>query len=568
MPIDPNTVVWDEAPKIDPSAVQWDDEKPAAPTRSLPAQAGRSLGLTGRALVEGNPLVALGDLAATPIRVLGNKIRPGTFTQTGGEALADLLRLPKPENKNEAVVQALSQAMAGSAGAPALAKVAPMVGGTSRAALQWLSENPMMQVNSAMGATGGQLMAQEAGAGQGGQLLAALAGGMAGPGINRGVNWLKEPIWDTGAIVGSVYGNKRAIKRILTDTAERNLGDQKPRVARAMSDATEYVPGVKPTVAEAIAEANMKSPDQFGGWAVRVQKDLTGAKGVEDVLPTVAKEQKEAVRSAYDAANAELWPKGQQALSDAKAGGGVASKPLMDRINTLLERPDAKVKGSLVKTTLEGTKAKIADLISNKRASGHVFRGQSRLPEWVTRNKNGTINPEELYALRKVLGKDIAGYQRDSNTWDKTVSIGLERDIQKAIDDSIEAAGGTAWKESYMGPYAARMKAVGNQIAREKEVKRIGAQVKPTGGTAVVQGELPKTPNLLSWKMNLANYGLRMFGKNANDPLAKELTRRLADPKAFAELLARPDKDPLKAFAMESARRGQVAAALSSQNGE
>ena len=548
-----------------------DEPTTAAPTMatpSLPRQFGHALGLTGRALVEGNPIVALGDVAAAPIRVLGNAIRPGTFTQSGGEALADLLHLPKPQNKTEAIVQSLAQATAGSLGSPVtLGKLAPHTGGLTREALKWLADKPMMQLDSALGATGASLIAQDAGAGQAGQMAAALAGGMAGPGVTRLTKAIAEPVMDAGAVAGAAFGNKRATNRIATDAVNRGVGIEKARVRSALNQATEYVPGAKPTVAEAIAEANLKSPDQFGGWLVRLQKDLTGARGVEDVLPTVAKEQKAAVRSAYDTANAELWPKGQQALSDAKAGGGVASKPLMDRINTLLERPDAKVKGSLVKTTLEGTKAKISDLISNKRASGHVFRGQSRLPEWVTRNKNGTINPEELYALRKVLGKDIARYQRDT-TWDKTVSIGLERDIQKAIDDSIETAGGAGWKENYMEPYAGRMKAVSNQLTRQKEVKRIGAEVKPTGAINFGSTEAPKPATLLNRKMMFVNYGLKMLGQNANDPVVKEVTARLKDPKAFAELLARPDKDPLKAFAMESARRGQVAAALSQQNGE
>ena len=523
------------------------DEAPAeaAPTRSLPAQFGRSLGLTGRALVEGNPLVALGDLAATPIRAIGNKIRPGTFTQTGGEALADLLRLPKPENKNEAVVQALSQAMAGSAGAPALAKVAPMVGGTSRAALQWLSENPMMQVNSAMGATGAQLAAQEAGAGQGGQLLAALAGGMAGPGIDRGIKSLAEPVMDTGATVGAVFGHKPSIKRILTDTVERGLGDQKDRVAAAIRQGTEYVPGVKPTVAESIAEANMKSPDQFGGWAVRLQKDLTGAKGVEDALPSFAKEQRAGLRAERSRLNATLWPEGEQALGLANQAGGVRSNPLLTRIDDLMAVE--KNKGSsLITKTLAATRKKIESLA----------------------RQDGTIDAEAAYSLRKELGNDIKGFQKETNNWDKVQAMGLERDIQKAIDDAVESAGGSGWKD-YLSKYSAGRAKISEHIARAKEAKRIATEVKPTGGTAVAMGEIPKPPTLLNRTMMFVNFGLRALAQDANDPVVKDLTRRMADPKAFAELLARPNKDPVKMLAMESMRRGQTAAALSNtQNGE
>jgi hypothetical protein len=551
MPIDPSQVVWDDAPKIDPAKVVWDDEKPAASTpagkqRGFFGQVGHQLGLTGRALVEGNPVVALGDLAAEPIRMGVNALRPGTFTQTGGEALADLLRLPKPEGKNEAVVQAFSKALAGSAGAPALAKVAPHTVPAARSALTWLADRPVMQVNSALGATAGQLGAQEAGAGEVGQLFAALAGGMAGPGVNRLTQIPKEIVMDTGATIGAALGHKGSIKRILTDTVERNMGDQKGRVAGALHRATEYVPGAKPTVAEAIAEANMKSPDQFGGWAVRVQKDLTGAKGVEDVLPTVAKNQAKAVAAEGAAVNRELWPVGQEKLASSSAWGGVNARNVFQKIDDLAMKPSTQG-STLIKRVLSATRRKIAGLVRD----------------------DGSIDPEALYSVRKELGNDIKTYQRATNNWDKTVSIGLEREIQKSIDDAIEASGGAGWTSEYMQPYAQRMGQLGKQEARNKVVKQISAQVKPTGGTAVTQGEVPKPPTLLNRTMMLVNFGLRSIAQDANAPVVKELTARLKDPKAFAELLTRPDKDPLKMLAMESMRRGQVAAALSAtQNGE
>src|SRR5574343_768097 len=94
--------------------------------RGIASELGRQLGLTGRAGVEGNPAVALADTIAAPLRWAVNKVRPGTL-MPGGEALADVMHLPKPETKQEAVVQAYSQALAGSAGAPMFAKLAPHV---------------------------------------------------------------------------------------------------------------------------------------------------------------------------------------------------------------------------------------------------------------------------------------------------------------------------------------------------------------------------------------------------------------------------------------------------------
>ncbi len=331
----------------------------------------------------------------------------------------------------------------------------------------------------------------------------------------------------------------------MTDAVERGVGDEKSRVVGALNRATEYVPGAKPTVAEAIAEANMKSPDQFGGWLVRLQKDLTGAKGVEDVLPTVAKEQAQAVSAEGKAVNRQLWPVGSEKLASSNAYGGVNARNIFTTIDDMAMK--ASTQGStLVKRVLGATRRKIAGLVRD----------------------DGSIDAEALYSVRKELGNDIKNYQRATNNWDKTVSIGLEREIQKAIDDAIESSGGAGWKADYMRPYSERMGQLGKQDARAKEVKRIGAQVKPTAGVNVATTEVPKPPTLLNRTMMFANFGLRALAQNANDPVVKELTKRMTDPKAFAELLARPDKDPLKMRAMEVVRRGQMAAALSQQNGE
>lgn len=511
--------------------------------RGLASELGRQLGLTGRAVVEGNPAVALADTIAAPLRWAVNTVRPGTL-MPGGEALADLMHLPKPENKLESVVQAYSQALAGSAGSPMLAKAAPYVTESARPILTWLSEKPRVQVNSALGATTGALAAREAGLGPTAQMAAALAGGVAGPGIDRAIRIGAEPFFDIGATVGASFGNKRGIRRLETDAVERGLGGQKDRVRAAVLGGTEYVPGAKPTVAEAIAEANAKSPDQFGGWAVRLQKDLTGAKGVEDVLPSVSKEQAAAVASETARVNRELWPVGKRILESANAYGGVSAKRILSTIDGLLSQPQSQG-STLIKRVLTATKRKVSGLVRD----------------------DGSIDAEALYALRKELGNDIKTQQRVTNNWDRKVSGGLERDIQRVMDDAIESSGGSGWRAEYMDPYAARMAQIGKHEARTADVKRIGAQVKPTGGPNVVPGEIPTPPTLLNRTMMFANYGLRMLAKDANDPVVKDLAKRLADPKAFAELLMRPDKDPLKMRAMEAVKRGQIAAAMT-QHGE
>lgn len=539
MAIDPRNVEWDEPKAPDPSQVEWDD---APPSRSTGEELLRQGGLTARAAIAGNPFVAIPDMLMAPVRWGVNKIRPNTL-MPAGEAIGDILHLPKPENRREDIIQALAQVTASGGGAPALEKLAAKSGPSLQHVLKWLSEKPMLQIDAGAGAVAGGELGKEAGFGPTGQMLTSLAAAAIMPGAKPVVRGAMEPLMDIAATGNAAFGGKWGINRIASDAVERGLGDQKGRVAAALNNATEYVPSAKPTVAEAIAEANMKSTDQFGGWAVRLQKDLSGAKGVEDVLPSVSKEQAAAVAAETARVNKEMWPIGKRILESSNAYGGVNARHIFSTIDTMLGK--ASTQGStLVKRTLEGTKRKI---------------------KWLVRD-DGTIDAEALYSVRKELGNDITKYQKATNNWDKRVSGGLERDIQRAIDDAIESSGGMGWRSDYMGPYAERMKQIGKQEARTKEVKRIGAQVKPTGGPNVGAGEVPHPPTLLNRTMMFANFGLKMIAHSANDPVVKDIAQRLADPKAFAELLARPAKDPVRMRAMEIIKRGEMAMALSQQN--
>jgi len=520
------------------------DETPQK--RGFGAELSRQLGLTGRAAIEG--VLGLPDVLASPIRVAGNAIKPGLFPKTGGQTVADMVGLPRPENGTERFANIVGGGIAGAGGTAKAADVlATKVAPAAQSAMQWLAANPKIQMQSAIGAGAGQHVARENNVGPYGEIAAALAGGIAAPASLRGLRLAAEPVMDIGATIGASFGNKRGINRLSTDAIERGLGESIGPTRSAMYGVDELVPGAKPTVAEAIAQANTKTPEQFGGWAVRLQKDLSGARGVEDVLPSVAKQQKAAIRAENMAIRAELWPKGEAALKAANASGGVPAASLDSAIEAMAQVP-ANTGSSMISKALAGTRAKLASLT----------------------RADGTIDAEALYSLRKELGNDIKGFAKETNNWDKKVAGGLERDIQRMIDDSIESAGGAGWKDQYLAPYSARKQKITEHLARQKAAQTIASGVKPTKGSNIAPGEAPHPPNLLNYKMNIANWALRHLSRDANDPVVKDLTRRLSDPKAFAELLNRPPTDPLRIRAMEVIKRGQIAAAIaaSQENGD
>jgi hypothetical protein len=173
----------------------------------------------------------------------------------------------------------------------------------------------------------------------------------------------------------------------------------------------------------------------------------------------------------------------------------------------------------------------------------------------------GIIDARDLYTVRKEVGNIIENFVPETKKWDKKLTAGLEREIQKFMDDAIEAAGGTGWK-NYLKTHAEGMRAVDNQLARTKEMKLMMAGVKSPAVKEVTSGEVPKLPTLLHRPMMAINYALRMVSQDANTPVARELAKRMADPQEFAKLLKRPPTDPLKMAADDYLRRGIVAATI------
>jgi len=91
--------------------------------------------------------------------------------------------------------------------------------------------------------------------------------------------------------------------------------------------------------------------------------------------------------------------------------------------------------------------------------------------------QDGTIDARDLYGIRKDIGKVIKSFQKARGVYDKDIASSLQRKIQLSIDDSIEQAGGTDWK-NYIKKYSELSK----PIEQSKIIESMQGTLKGPGG--------------------------------------------------------------------------------------
>ena len=215
-------------------------------------------------------------------------------------------------------------------------------------------------------------------------------------------------------------------------------------------------------------------------------------------------------------------------------------------------------------------------------------------------DKNGVIDANDLYMIRKEIGNTVQKYAEETKNFDQRLTSGLQRDVQKFIDDAIESAGGSGWKK-YLSKYAEMSKPIDEmkvgQILSDKlaspleeseraaafatAVKNAPATLKTStgssryddlgqvlspentasvnavledlkrkaatdalakgtnlpGGSALKEGSNLKLPNLLSRPAMIANYLLKTVGEGADVKINKLAAEQYLDPKKLAETL-------------------------------
>jgi hypothetical protein len=276
-------------------------------------------------------------------------------------------------------------------------------------------------------------------------LLGAGAGRAAQPAVTAPFKWAGKKIrniadpWLPGGV-------DRAVGR----TAIEAAGPQRQAVIEALKQNKQIVPGSMPTAGEAAAPAGSaefsglqnvitgKAPSAY--FAKAGQQEAARVAALRGVGKTPAD-----VTAAETARAATTGPMREAALKQANIVG-VSTQKLMRQIRGVESQPGIRA-SDVVRKSLADVKEKIAAFT----------------------NKDGFINSKDLYTIRKELGNTIKTHAKETSNWDKRLTSGLERDLQKNIDDAIEAAGGVGWKD-YLSTYRKMSEPINRmQVGQELE---------------------------------------------------------------------------------------------------
>ena len=475
--------------------------EPQQRTRGYGEELGRQLGLTARHGLKG--------LTAIPA-MIGDAI--GMNSSGSVNTLADMIGLPKPESRLEKIVGTGTEAVASGGGMLGLGtKMAQGASPMVKAAGDFLSMNPTSQLAlSGVSGTAAE-SAKQSGASEGGQLAAGIGAPIAAS--------LIAPIASRTAaipynLVAPMFSKDAA-----------NTG-----AARMLNDITGKRAGV---VANAMTQTD---PMQTGG-----QASLGTGSAEMQAAQKLLRQRRPSEYSEVD--SAQKWDWRQQwknlnknteairtkALDDANYGG-VKADAITNEIDSILS------------TAGSGRASKVVE--------GALNEVKSRIGRF-TDNTSGLIDSKDLYDIRKKIGTTIKNYSKENSDWDKQLSSGLERDIQKAIDKEIIGAGGGSNWTTYLSEYSKEAKRLMEIKDAAKRAKSLASAGTPETRVLMNQSENPiEGVNLLSRPITVLNALLKrseMAGGRQVEQAAADLLKPQSmggDPRQLGLLMMEQAKKP------------------------
>lgn len=284
------------------------------------------------------------------------------------------------------------------------------------------------------------------------------------------------------AVVPAVVGAGRAIKgagRVIAENVipqrfanawlKKNVGEYGDDAAMLLRDKMEKIPGYPATVAEKVAGTP-------AGAVLQAHQKIVAKTpgGISSDFGQRVLDQKQAIAEAMTSRDMLTEPMRTTALQQAGTRG-VKTDAVLSGIQQIEGTPGVRASG-VVQKTVGSIREKLASLT----------------------NPNGIIDPEDLYTVRKEIGNVIQTHAKDTANWDKRLASGLQRDIQKSMDDAIEAAGGAGWKD-YLQTFAGKSKSIEDTLARQKLAGRPLQQTSLPGGVNIApSGTEHLLPNWLS----------------------------------------------------------------------
>lgn len=307
-------------------------------------------------------------------------------------------------------------------------------------------------------------------------------------------------------------------ERIATRYQRKLVGEPEDLqvIAQALRGAKEIIPGSRPTASQVTSQIPAASP------LVAHERVVASAPGGPSKLFGVRKLEQERARvQARELRDAITTPMREAALEAANRNG-VQSKVVLDRLQKMQQVP-----GQRASTVVSKSLADLRD-----RVGKHT-------------DLNGKIDARDLYTIRKELGSLIETNAKENANWDKKLTSGLQRDMQLVIDDAIESAGGTGWK-NYLHEFASRSKQIDADIERAEAVKTPPQKTNLSAAPEVVEQSRVHLPNLLSRPAMLANAALRMMGHKVEPKVTKVMATRYLNPQELATALTGKPQGPVE----------------------
>lgn len=319
----------------------------------------------------------------------------------------------------------------------------------------------------------------------------------AGKGVGRGL----RNLWDL------TRGEKGAAN-ILDRYIQRSVGPENvPSVAAQLrKGGVEPIPGYKPTAAEAVAGLPEGSP-------LIAHQRITAATpgGPSAEFGRRISTQKEAIAAATQARDNAVVPMLNQSLRVANQTG-IKSDDVLTQIDDMLQTPGFRA-SDVVNKSLTAVKEKIAGLA-----------------------KDGIVEGQDLWTVRKEIGNTIKTYAKETGNWDKRLTAGLERQVQKSIDAAIVKAGATDWPH-HMAEYALQSQRIQAVKDTAKAAIRPEQRTDLFGGLRIAEETRTHVPQMLSRPMMLANAVLRKLSSDVEPNIDKIATRYYLNPQEFAKAL-------------------------------
>lgn len=463
-------------------------------TRGYGEELGRQLGLTARHGLKG--------LTAIPA-MFGDAI--GMNSSGSVNTLADMIGLPKPESRLEKIVGTGTEAIASGGGMLGLgAKMAQGASPMVKAAGDFLSMNPTSQLAlSGVSGTAAE-SAKQSGASEGSQLAAGIGAPIAASLLAPAASKLATVPYNLIAPLVSKNAANTGAARMLNEITGKRAGG----VANALTQADSMQTGGQAALGTGSAEMQA------------AQKLLRQRRPSE--YADIDTAQKWDWRQQWKNLNKNTDAIRTKALDDANYGGVRA-----DAVTNEIDR--------ILSTAGSGRASKVVE--------GALNEVKSRIGRF-TDDTSGLIDAKDLYDIRKKIGTTIKNYSKENSDWDKQLSSGLERDIQKAIDKEIVGAGGGENWTTYLSEYSKEAKRLMEIKDAAKRAKSLASSGTPEARVLMNKSENPiEGVNLLSRPITVLNALLKrseMAGGRQIEQAASDLLMPQAmggDPRRLGLLM-------------------------------